>query len=79
MKLIDSRLLGLLRLIKGHRLRYAVAALSTGIASLSQTGTYLLLRRFVDVALPGRNLSSILLVASGFIGLAGFSIRRKRA
>lgn len=67
-----NRLLGLWRLMTGYRLGYSVAMVSTGIASLSQTGTYLLLRRFIDVILPSRSLSAILWVAAGFIGLAVF-------
>jgi ATP-binding cassette, subfamily B, bacterial len=67
-----NRLVGLWRLMTGYRFSYAVAALSTGLASLSQTGTYLLIRRFVDVALPAHSLTAILWVASGFVGLAVF-------
>jgi ATP-binding cassette subfamily B protein len=67
-----NRLVGLWRLMTGYRFGYAVAALSTGLASLAQTGTYLLIRRFVDVALPARSAAAILGVASGFVGLAVF-------
>ncbi len=73
----DSKLLGLWRLSRGHRLRYLCATLATGFAALCQTGTYLLLRQFVDVALPGSSSTAIPLLAAGFVGLAalqgGFS------
>jgi len=65
-----NRLLGLWRLMTGYRLGYVTAALSTGIATVSQTGTYLLVRQFIDVTLPARSASAIALVASAFVGLA---------
>jgi ATP-binding cassette subfamily B protein len=65
-----NRLLGLWRLMTGYRAGYLIAALGTGIAALSQTGTYLLLRQFIDVTLPTHSSAAILLVASGFLGLA---------
>jgi len=67
-----NRLVGLWRLMTGYRLGYLVAALSTGLASLAQTGTYLLVRRFIDVALPQKSAAAILWVASGFLALAVF-------
>ena len=67
-----NRLFGLWRLMTGYRLGYATAALCTGIATCSQTGTYLLLRRFIDVALPSRSLAPILWIAAAFVGLAAF-------
>jgi ATP-binding cassette subfamily B protein len=54
----------------GHRARYVAAAAGTGIAALSQTGMYFLLRRFVDATLPSRSTSAILWAAAGFVGLA---------
>lgn len=79
MKALDPRaamsknhLLGLLKLMRGNRLAYAAAALSTGIAACSQTGTYLLLRHLIDTVLPQRSLAPLLLAASGFVGLAAF-------
>ena len=65
-----NRLLGLLRLMTGCRLGYAAAALCMGIAIVSQTGTYLLLRRFIDVTLPRHSFTAILWVVAAFIGLA---------
>jgi ATP-binding cassette subfamily B protein len=67
-----NRLLGLLKLMSGHRLAYAAATLSTGIAACSQTGTYLLLRHFIDAVLPQRSLGPLLWTAAGFVGLAAF-------
>ena len=67
-----NRLRGLLRLMRGNRLAYAAAALSTGVAASSQTGTYLLLRLFVDTVLPQKSLAPLLLAAAGFVGLAAF-------
>ena len=67
-----NRLFGLWRLMTGYRLGYVVAILSTGFATCSQTGTYLLLRRFIDVALPSRALAPIVWVAAAFVGLAAF-------
>ena len=67
-----NRLFGLWRLMTGYRLGYVVAILSTGFATCSQTGTYLLLRRFIDVALPSRALAPIIWVAAAFVGLAAF-------
>jgi ATP-binding cassette subfamily B protein len=67
-----NRLLGLWRLVTGYRLAYITAALCAGLASLSQTGTFLLLRRFIDVALPSGSTSAILQIAASFVGLAVF-------
>jgi ATP-binding cassette subfamily B protein len=67
-----NRLLGLWRLMTGYRLGYVAAALSIGIATASQTGTSLLVRQFIDVALPAKTLLAIVAVAAGFVGLAAF-------
>lgn len=67
-----NRLLGLFRLMTGYRLRYVVAAISTGLAACSQTATYLLLGYFIDSILPRHNPGLIILAASGFIGCACF-------
>jgi ATP-binding cassette, subfamily B, bacterial len=65
-----NRLLGLVRLMTGHRLAYAAAALCTGVAALSQTAAFLLVRRLVDTVLPGRELAPLLMAAGGFVALA---------
>ncbi len=67
-----NRLVGLWRLMTGYRPGYVVAILCTGFATCSQTGTYLLLRRFIDVALPSRALAPLIGVAAAFVGLAAF-------
>ena len=71
------RLPGMLRLMSGYRAGYAVAALCTGMASVCQTGTYLLVRRLIDTVLPARSAGALALTAGGFVGLAvlqgGFS------
>lgn len=77
-----NRLAGLWRLMTGFRWKYAGATLSLGIAALSKTATYLLLRYFVDsyfgdgtpqVALQWIALSFILLalVEGGFTFMSG--------
>ena len=64
------RLTGMIRLMSGYRASYAVAAMCTGLASLCQTGTYLLVRRFIDTVLPGRSARALAVAAAGFVGLA---------
>ena len=58
-------------LMTGYRGIYTVAALSTGMAALANTGVFLLLRYFIDnwlgVAQPAVSLWGIL---AGFLGLA---------
>ena len=68
----NRRLAGLLRLMSGYRAGYAVAALCTGLASLCQTGTYLLVRRLIDAVLPGRSPRALVATAAAFVGLAVF-------
>jgi ATP-binding cassette, subfamily B, bacterial len=67
-----NRLVGLWRLMTGYRLGYVAAALATGLATASQTGTSLLLRHFVDVTLPGQSVLDIVAIAAAFVGLAAF-------
>ncbi len=57
----------------GYRLIYLGAALSLGIAAVSKTGVYILLRYFADhvIGQPGAN-RLLPLIALGFIGLATF-------
>lgn len=70
--LSDNRLLGLWRLMKGYRLPYLGAAFSQTISSLSRTLTFLLLRYLVDEVLgKGRYDSILIVIALGFVGLAG--------
>lgn len=70
--LSDNRLLGLWRLMKGYRLPYLGAAFSQTLSSLSRTLTFLLLRYLVDEVLgKGRYDSILIVIALGFVGLAG--------
>jgi ATP-binding cassette subfamily B protein len=67
----DSRLTSLLRLMKGYRLTYTLAALSLGIAAASRSGMYLVLGRYVDRLVgPEEIRGSIPWVAALFVGLA---------
>jgi len=74
----SNRLAGIWRLMTGYRLAYFGAALSLGIAAISKTGTYLLLRYFADNYLSQLNLTTsfnqaktiLPMIALGFIGLA---------
>ena len=66
-----NRLVGLWRMMTGHRLTYLSATLSIGFAALSKTATFLLLRYLVDQVLGKGRFDSILIaIALGFIGLA---------
>lgn len=69
----SNRLVGLWRLMTGYRLIYLGAALSLGVAAVSKTGVYILLRYFADhvIGQPGTN-RQLPLIALGFIGLAAF-------
>jgi len=71
-------LAGLWRLMRGYRLLFLVAALSLGIAVIARTGSYLVIRYFVDTFLADPSESRVLLlIAGGFVALAavqgGFS------
>jgi hypothetical protein len=56
--LTNNRLSGLWRLLKGYRLTYFFAICFLGIAALSKTLTFLLLRYFIDEVL-GRQYPSL--------------------
>lgn len=67
----DHRLTGLWRLMTGFQTRYVIATLSLGFAALAKTGTYLLLRFFVDQFFTSRQTPQIVvMVAAGFVLLA---------
>ena len=76
----DNRLKGLWRLMSGYHWKYAGAVLSLGIAALSKTATYMLLRYYADDilgesgdgALSAETLYILPIIALGFIGLALF-------
>ncbi len=66
-----NRLLGLWKLMTGYRLIYLFATLSLGVAAVSKTATYFLLRYFIDDVLgTGAGVSSFVLIGAGFVGLA---------
>ena len=53
------------------RLTYLLATVSLGVAAISKTGTYLLLRRYVDQVLGHSQATRYLpWIALGFVGLA---------
>lgn len=71
--LSTNRMLGLWKMVTGFRLLYVAATLSLGIAAMSKTATYLLLRYFVDNVLGTQaTLPRLVIVGLGFIGLALF-------
>jgi len=66
-----NRLRGLWRLMEGYRGRYAFAIIAVGLAALSKTFTYLLLRYFVDTYFIEQiHTYSLPLIALGFLILA---------
>jgi len=68
-----GRLRGLWRLMAGFRLTYLWATLSLGVAALSKTGVYLVLRDFVDSVLGDPAATPRLpLLAGAVVGLAVF-------
>jgi ATP-binding cassette subfamily B protein len=67
----ENRLKGVWRLMTGFHLPYLGATSSQALAALAKTGTYLLLRYFVDHVLGQPDTSQLLpLIALGFLGLA---------
>jgi len=73
-----NRLLGLWRLMKGYHWLYIGATATLAVATISRTGVYLVLRKFIDDVIIARNFSSDLtIIVLSFIGLAllqgGFS------
>jgi ATP-binding cassette, subfamily B, bacterial len=66
-----KRLLGLWRMMKGYRLLYFGATAALAVATISRTGVYLVLRRFIDnVVVAGNYGTDLLIVILSFIGLA---------
>ncbi len=76
---VKNRLLGLWRMMTGFRLKYLGATVFLGISAMAKTGTFLLLRYFIDQYLTAENRAevSLVLIAVGFLLLAvtegGFS------
>jgi ATP-binding cassette, subfamily B, bacterial len=68
---VSNRLLGLWRMIYDYRWTYLGAMITLTIAAAAKTTTFLLLRYFIDEALMGGQLGTLLpLVALGFFVLA---------
>ncbi len=66
-----KRLLGLWRMMKGYRLLYLGATLTLAVATISRTGIYLVLRRFIDkVVIAGNYGTDLLIAILSFVGLA---------
>ena len=66
-----NRFVGLWRMLKGYKFKYISANLSLGIAALAKTGTYLLLRYFIDSYFVTDNQKVALpVIAAGFLVLA---------
>ena len=66
-----NRYAGLWRMLTGYRLIYIGATLSIGLAAVSRTAFFYLLRYFTDDVLGSENIRQLLpWVALGFIGLA---------
>lgn len=68
--LTKNRLIGLWRMVAGYRWAYLGATLSVGIASLSKTLTYLLLRYFIDEILTPAKYSQVPWAALSFVALS---------
>jgi ATP-binding cassette subfamily B protein len=75
-----NRLKGMWRLMSGYHWKYGIAVLSLGIAALSKTATYMLLRYYADgilgesgdTSLISESLYLLPVIALGFIILALF-------
>ena len=66
-----NRLVGLWRLMTGFQLIYVLAVISLGIAAIAKSGTYFLLRYFVDTFFINQDQRfSPALIGLGFVGLA---------
>ncbi len=66
-----KRLLGLWRMMKGYRLLYLGATVTLAVATISRTGIYLVLRRFIDnVIIAGNYGTDLVIVILSFVGLA---------
>ncbi len=69
--LTANRLVGLMRMMRGHRFIYVIATVSLGVAALARTAIYLWLRYFIDDVLPSTpTLTRLFWVGMGFISLA---------
>ena len=67
----SNRLIGLWRLMTGFQLIYIFAAISLGISSAAKTGSYFLLRYFIDTFFINQDQSiPPFVIGLGFVGLA---------
>src|SRR5215207_5329536 len=66
-----NRLSGMLRIMSGYRSTYVWATITLALAASLKTGTYLLLRYFVDEVLGKGNSVILPLIGLGFVLLAG--------
>lgn len=68
-----NRIVGLWRLMKGYQWVYVAATTALAVATISRTGIYLVLRRFIDdVVIPGNYGTDLVVTILMFIGLALF-------
>jgi len=66
-----NRLIGLLRMMKGYHWLYIGATVALAISTISRTGIYLVLQRFIDdVVIAGNYGSNLIIIILMFIGLA---------
>jgi ATP-binding cassette, subfamily B, bacterial len=67
----ENRLVGLWRMMKGYQWFYIGATTALAIATISRTGIYLVLRRFIDdIVIAGNFGQGMLIIILMFIGLA---------
>jgi len=68
----ESKLRKIWRLMTGYHHTYVGATVSLGVSAFANTGTYLLIRYFVDEYLSGSTKTvGLWLILLGFLGLAG--------
>ena len=66
-----NRLIGLLRMMKGYHWLYIGATAALAISTISRTGIYLVLQRFIDdVVIAGNYGRNLVIIILTFIGLA---------
>lgn len=66
-----NRLIGLWNMMKGYQWLYLGATATLAIATISRTGIYLTIRRFIDdVIIPGEFGTSFVFIIFSFIGFA---------
>src|SRR5258708_519942 len=68
----DNQLIGLWRTMTGYRRTYLGAALTLGVAAVSRTATFLLLRYFIDNVVGNGRVDILPPIALAFLVLAAF-------